>query len=547
MRCNKISLIIIQFTLLSVTMYSQSKNVNVSSTNFLHSNKIDKNNIEMYFSNWGLTNNPYSQSGGFWDVPNEPQSRGIVFDQGPWIVGKRNNEIVMSGAQWHTGYSPGPLINGQAAMLIHPEDSLIYRVYKINKGDNNSNPDYAEWPVNFGAPINNQGEPLVLGDQTLWTSYNYLDSNLVYPFGFPRYNISPLEIEIHQSVFAREGIETDLQNIFANVIFIEYEIIYKGNDPIDSAYFGFWTDIDFSPLIPNIPAVDTTLELGYCWTSRDTNWEGGIPVAVGYSLLFGPIIPENGATAFYKGKLIQDHKNINLNAFKGIADDGAHPADTLFAPVASTNDLWNYARGLNRNGNPYIDPTTNQQTNYPFSGDPVTNNGWIFNPNIVGGGSGFMIFTGPFTLTQNDTQWTMLALVPGLGNSNLNSITAMREKVEILRSLPYDSLAFGSTNYFITDVEENYNSIPEKFFLSQNYPNPFNPSTKISWQSPVSSHQTLKIYDVLGNEVATLVNEFRNAGSYEIDFNASKLSSGIYFYRLSAGSFVQTKKMILIK
>ncbi|MBK7497586.1 MAG: T9SS type A sorting domain-containing protein [Ignavibacteriales bacterium] len=158
-----------------------------------------------------------------------------------------------------------------------------------------------------------------------------------------------------------------------------------------------------------------------------------------------------------------------------------------------------------------------------------------------------MIFTGPFTLTQNDTQWTMLALVPGLGNSNLNSITAMREKVEILRSLPYDSLAFGSTNYFITDVEENYNSIPEKFFLSQNYPNPFNPSTKISWQSPVSSHQTLKIYDVLGNEVATLVNEYRNAGSYEIDFNASKLSSGIYFYRLSAGSFVQTKKMILIK
>ncbi len=59
-------------------------------------------------------------------------------------------------------------------------------------------------------------------------------------------------------------------------------------------------------------------------------------------------------------------------------------------------------------------------------------------------------------------------------------------------------------------------------YLHQNYPNPFNPSTKISWQSPVGSWQTLKVYDVLGNEVATLVNEYRNAGSYEVEFNASK-------------------------
>ena len=92
-------------------------------------------------------------------------------------------------------------------------------------------------------------------------------------------------------------------------------------------------------------------------------------------------------------------------------------------------------------------------------------------------------------------------------------------------------------------------SIVTEYNLSQNYPNPFNPSTRISWQSIQSSGviKTLKVYDVLGNEVATLVNEYRNAGSYEVDFNASSLSSGIYFYRLQAGSFIQTKKMILIK
>jgi hypothetical protein len=89
------------------------------------------------------------------------------------------------------------------------------------------------------------------------------------------------------------------------------------------------------------------------------------------------------------------------------------------------------------------------------------------------------------------------------------------------------------------------------FHLFQNYPNPFNPSTKISWQSPVSGWQTLKVYDVLGNEVATLVNEYKPAGSYEVEFNPSSinlhLASGIYFYRLHAGDYFETKKMVFIK
>jgi hypothetical protein len=92
---------------------------------------------------------------------------------------------------------------------------------------------------------------------------------------------------------------------------------------------------------------------------------------------------------------------------------------------------------------------------------------------------------------------------------------------------------------------------PMSFNLLQNYPNPFNPSTKISWQSPVSSWQTLKVYDVLGNEVAILVDEYRNAGSYVVEFNAASSirnpASGIYFYRLQAGDYVETKKMILLK
>jgi hypothetical protein len=86
-----------------------------------------------------------------------------------------------------------------------------------------------------------------------------------------------------------------------------------------------------------------------------------------------------------------------------------------------------------------------------------------------------------------------------------------------------------------------------RYSLKQNYPNPFNPITMISWQSPQSGRQTLKVYNILGKEVATLVNEFRSAGNYEVNFDAGNLSSGVYFYKLLAGSFVETKKMILMK
>ena len=87
--------------------------------------------------------------------------------------------------------------------------------------------------------------------------------------------------------------------------------------------------------------------------------------------------------------------------------------------------------------------------------------------------------------------------------------------------------------------------VVSSFKLEQNYPNPFNPSTTINWQLPVDTFVSLKIYDVLGNEVASLVNEEKNAGSYQTEFNASNLSSGTYFYRLESGNFIQTRKMIL--
>ena len=98
----------------------------------------------------------------------------------------------------------------------------------------------------------------------------------------------------------------------------------------------------------------------------------------------------------------------------------------------------------------------------------------------------------------------------------------------------------------VSNVNEKINQL-EEFTLGQNYPNPFNPATKITWQSTIGSHQTLKIYNLLGKEVATLVNEYRPAGNYEIEFDAVELTSGIYFYKLQAGKYSETRKMILLK
>jgi hypothetical protein len=99
----------------------------------------------------------------------------------------------------------------------------------------------------------------------------------------------------------------------------------------------------------------------------------------------------------------------------------------------------------------------------------------------------------------------------------------------------------------VSKIEPNSDMIALDFFLHQNYPNPFNPSTTIKYQIPELSFVTIKVYDVLGSEVAVLVNEEKLAGSYEVEFNTSALSSGMYFYRLQAENFVDVKKMILLK
>ncbi|MFZ1519285.1 MAG: T9SS type A sorting domain-containing protein [Ignavibacteriaceae bacterium] len=144
----------------------------------------------------------------------------------------------------------------------------------------------------------------------------------------------------------------------------------------------------------------------------------------------------------------------------------------------------------------------------------------------------------PFT---NDDGFTLLEGSPAINNG-----ADIGYSFDIMGNLIVGNPDIGAYEFTsATSVEEE--QVVKGFKLYQNYPNPFNPGTKISWQSPVSSWQTLKVYDILGNEVANLIDEFKPVGNYEVDFNAFNLSSGIYFYQLNSGDFKQTKRMILIK
>jgi len=157
------------------------------------------------------------------------------------------------------------------------------------------------------------------------------------------------------------------------------------------------------------------------------------------------------------------------------------------------------------------------------------------------------------TQDERSEEWINIGFVNGNGTTSQPQEYSYSDDIsDIAASKLYYRLKqidFNGTFEYSDVVEVEI--APSIFSLKQNYPNPFNPSTKISWQSPVSGWQTLKVYDVLGREVVTLVDEYRNAGSYEVEFNpASSIknpASGIYFYQLKAGGFVQTKKMLLLK
>jgi len=236
---------------------------------------------------------------------------------------------------------------------------------------------------------------------------------------------------------------------------------------------------------------------------------------------------ENGNTLWtktYNGpsspNSVDDGRDIELMSDGGVAVVGFSDLNTwLLRTDANGDTLW--TRRYPGSGGDSFDKTLD-------SGFVITGGTWLLRTNVDG-----------------DLLWstTVAALINSVQQTNDGGYIVAGYNFS---SVTKDDLWLAKFHDGTTSLENSV-GIPQEFQLYQNYPNPFNPSTVISWQSPVGSHQTLKIYDLLGNEIATLVDEYLPAGSYKVEWNAVNVPSGIYFYKLNSGIYSETRKMMLIK
>jgi hypothetical protein len=510
------------------------------------------------------------------------------------------HSFLFSGGFFLSGYSNGVLWANAVASASLVEDYLPgengdpynfnAQLYKIRSDDEPFGYSWEDWSdaVALGAdyfdgdgngyydPIDlngnnqwdpNEDRPDILGDEMLWC---------VYHDGVPaiqrRWNtVEPQGIEIRQTVFAYENV-SELQN----VIFIRYRIKNTGTiaSEMNDVYFGVWNDPDIGRGGDDLVGCDTLLTGGYTYNDGPDSEYGNNPPSFFSKTLAGPVtyisgvtfIDNNGNgtydvaidtpldTAYvHRGQVlgIKEYpgaKNLELSSAIHYLN-----GDSYLRDPDNKVEARNYMLGLSRTGI-QPDPCTwvygevhggvdCSQVNpmFWYSGDPVSDYGWIC---IDTSDQRQMQNIGLFNLETGKEFEVFIAFVVGQGTDALTSITETKNIAGIAGVL-YNS-NFDTTS--VVSVEEIYgNNLPEEYFLSQNYPNPFNPSTKISWQSPVGSWQTLKIYDLLGNEVATLVDEYKPAGNYEIEWTASEFPSGVYFYQLKAGEYVNTMKMVLLK
>jgi len=554
----------------------------ISPVNLADSVIIDVNKFKLQINNSGILAhhyvNGYQMGGGYYD------DKLVLFDGGFFLSGRSE------GTLWSNGQASQPGITdyvpGKVGSLPGDPRNMLYIVrstdppfgpswqnwkYAVSQGAGfyDGNKDGIFNPIDLngnGKWDPNEDRPDLLGDITAWCVYND---------GLPasgRYfnNVNPQGIEIQQTVFAQKD-SADLNN----VIFIRYRIINRGiaADVLDSVYFGLSNDADIGDNGGNdLVGCDTLLNSGYTYHkvgAADMKF-GNNPPAVLISLLQGPQTYIPGVTfndinnngVYDPGIDIALDSAYSLNGpllGKTIVPGAKNLAATTFehyyggsSPVSMYQERY-FLLGKDQYGN-IFDPClygqgqvlggincANINPSYMYSGDPVTQTGWV---NTTPQDQQLTLNTGPFKLEKDKPVDIMAAYVVGRGSDYLNSITITKDyAASVIR---YYSSNF--PNSIITGIKNSPNTLTD-FRLYQNYPNPFNPSTRIRYSISTNSLVTIKVYDILGKELAVILNEQKHPGEYEIEFNAGKysLASGVYFYRLTAGSFISNKKMVLIK
>lgn len=484
----------------------------------------------------------------------------FLFRSGFFLSGYANGQFFSSTvSEGSEDYQPGKTGS-------NPDDTLNI-IYVVKKDDTPFSSSWQKWKdaVLHGAdfydgngdgnydPIDrnyngtwdlNEDMPPILGDEIAWCVYN--DG---IPANQRLYNVSPIGINIQQTLFAINN--PDLEN----VIFIKYKIENTGivDDVLDSVFFSPWDDTDLGWASDDLSGCDTALNSIFTYNFNDDEQYGINPPAIFTTVIQGPVIntSETNDTAFIKSgvllgeKRMQGYKNLGLFSFAGYGKNS--PGQSF---PSTPEYVHHYIFGLDGYGNALypcdtlwgkvygnVDCNIVNPINW-FSGDPVERIGWLDNIPLD---DRKFASTGPFMLEKSKPIEIILALVVGRGSDEINSITVAKENVQ--KAIEEYQSNFSSMTY---NPPAPTNPITN-YVLHQNYPNPFNPTTTIRYELPQDGIVSIEVFDILGQKIRTLLNEFKKADRYEIDFNGDNLSSGVYLYSIRVNDFIVTKKMILIK
>lgn len=526
--------------------------------------KLDANNISSYFWNTGLFDrNPtlYNSPGFEWP---KDSGKHAIFSTGLTLAGRVDGLIRMAACKYQSEYAPGYCIDSI------PYTNSNFKVYKVSRGDNqNTNPDWANWGlmVPYGAPyvdvnLNGIYEPAIdtpgvrnaastifvcITDGFISTHQQSND------FGG---NTLPLYAEVHLTAWAYT------QLVYADMQFIKFEIINKGKKSWTNFYSAVTCDPDLGQAEDDFLCCDTIRNLGICYNADSVDGYGGgnvyglNPPASGIKILKGLI-----------NKSVIPYVALGMTSFNFCTNvTGAPPPCEAF-PNGQPLNAYYFMKGFKGDSSNWMDrtqplPQYHKKTKFCYYGDPETNLGWTEKKGCVqncGGDSGYILFMNPmgdrtftmgcgahsFNFLPGDTQTVYICQMVARGTSNVNSVTKLKQLADVAQNL-YNS-------NFIIGVRQISSVVPEKNALFQNYPNPFNPTTSIKYQVESMKHIKLVVFDILGREVATLVNQKQSPGTYEVIWDArhggsSALPSGVYFCRMSVDNqWFETRRLILMK
>jgi hypothetical protein len=356
---------------------------------------FDANTIDCYMANDGtLVDESLTGKGGM--IWPRGTDRTIDFNSGLWLAGIGHDDGILRTAvvEYNSELVPGPW--GE-----DPEDER-YRIYKINLDGTG---DWDDWPVDQGAPVDEHGDPLLLGDQTLWWVANDGDSAQHSRVWGRQYMTPPMDVEVHHTVF---GFDRD--NPLGNTMFVCWNIINRGAQQIDSCFAALWDDPDVGDATDDLVGCDTTLGMGYCYNGDvDDEVYGHRPPALGFDLLQGPEEPPGSG------------QHLGMTSFVFFWSGAPDP---LCHPDLAVEAYW-HMNGFAGDGTPYRDHLDNE-TRFPLAGDPVAGTGDIDGRRVRPGDRYSLLSSGPFTLAPGDTQTVIGAKIIAQGGSHLHSVAALR-------------------------------------------------------------------------------------------------------------------------